>query len=59
MTQLLPSYNKHGKFDKMLLKVAVLLLAATTSQGGNTSMAESLDIDLTIIIRGQLQAVID
>jgi len=38
----------------MLLKAAVLLSAAIISQGGNTSMAESLDIDLTLIIRGQL-----
>ena len=43
----------------MLPKAVVLLSAATTSQGGDTSMAESLDADLTLITRGQLQAVID
>jgi len=33
-------------------KAAVLLLAATISQGGNTSIAESLDANLILIIRG-------
>jgi len=35
-------------------KVAVSLLAAMISRGGDTSMAKSLDTDLTLIIRGQL-----
>jgi len=35
-------------------KVAVLSLAATISQGNNTSIAESSDIDSTLITRGQL-----
>jgi len=38
-------YNKHGKFDKMLLKVVILLLAVIISGKGNTSMAESSDAD--------------
>jgi len=42
---LLPSYDKHGKFDKMLPK-AVILLSATISGQGDTSIAESLDADL-------------
>jgi len=45
MTYLLPSYNKHGKFNKMPLKAAILLLAAIISGQGNTSIAESLDIN--------------
>jgi len=40
---LLPSYNKHEKFDKMLFKVVILSSAATTSGWGNTSIAKSLD----------------
>jgi len=43
----------------MLFKAAVLLSAATTSQKGDTSMAESLDTNSTLITRGQLQTVID
>jgi len=35
-------------------KVAVSSSAATISRGGDTSIAESLDADLTLIIRGQL-----
>jgi len=46
MTYLLPSYNKHRKFDKMPPKAAQLLLAVTTLRQGDTSMAESLDTDL-------------
>jgi len=46
MTYLLPSYNKHRKFDKMPPKAAILSLAAIISGQGDTSMAESLDIDL-------------
>jgi len=49
----LPSYNKHGKFNKMLFKVAILS-AATTSGWGDTSIAKSLDTDSQPIIRGQL-----
>jgi len=33
-------------------KVVILLLAATISRQGDTSMAESLDIDLQPITRG-------
>jgi len=51
---LLPSYNKYRKFDKMLPKVAILLLVAITSGQGDTSMAESLDINSQLIIKGQL-----
>jgi len=51
---LLPSYNKHRKVDKILLKVVILLLAATISGQGNTSIAKSLDADSQPIIRGQL-----
>jgi len=40
-------------------KVAVSSSAATTSREGDTSMAESSDTDLILIIRGQLQTVID
>jgi len=43
----------------MPLKVVVLSLAATILREGDTSMAESLDINLIMIIKGQLQAVID
>jgi len=43
---LLPSYNKHNKFDKMPLKAAVLLSAAMISGWGDTSMAKSSDADL-------------
>jgi len=35
-------------------KAAVLLLVATTSRGGDTSMVESLDVDSQVVIRGQL-----
>jgi len=43
---LLPGYNKHGKFDKMLLKIAILLSAAIISRQGDTSIVKSLDADL-------------
>jgi len=46
MIYLLPSYNKYEKFDKMLLKVVTLLLVVMISRWGDTSMAESLDVDL-------------
>jgi len=51
---LLPSYNKHGKFNKMPLKAVILLSAAIISGRGDTSIAESLDIDSQVVIRGQL-----
>jgi len=38
----------------MLPKVVILLSAATISRWGDTSIAESLDINLQPIIRGQL-----
>ena len=41
-----------NKIDKMLPKAVVLLSAATISWGGDTSMAESLDANLILIIRG-------
>jgi len=40
-------------------KAVVLLLVATTLWGGDTSMVESLDADLQVVTRGQLQAVLD
>jgi len=43
---LLPSYNKHGKFNKMPPKAVQLSLVATISGRGDTSMAESLDVNL-------------
>jgi len=43
---LLPSYNKHGKFDKMLPKAAILSSAVMISGWGDTSIAESSDADL-------------
>jgi len=42
----LPSYNKHGKFNEMPPKAAILLLVATILGRGDTSIAESLDVDL-------------
>ena len=47
-------YDKHGKFDKMPPKVAILSLVATISGRADTSMAESLDTDSQVVIRGQL-----
>jgi len=43
---LLPGHNKHGKFDKMPPKAAILSLAAIISRQGDTSIAKSLDTDL-------------
>ena len=43
---LLFSYNKHGKFDKILLKVVTLSSAAMISGWGDTSIAESSDTNL-------------
>jgi len=54
MIYLLFSHDKYGKFDKMLPKAIILLSAATTSGRGDTSMAESLDADLQVVIEGQL-----
>jgi len=51
---LLPNYNKHEKFDKMPPKAAILLLVATISRQTDTSIAESLDTNLQLIIKGQL-----
>jgi len=51
---LLLSYNKHEEIDKMLPKVAISLLAAMISGRGDTSIAESLDTNLQLIIRKQL-----
>jgi len=38
----------------MLPKAVILLLVATTSGWGDTSIAKSLDVNLQVIIRGQL-----
>jgi len=46
MIYLLSSYNKHGKFNKMPFKVAILLLAAMIFRRGDTSIAKSLNINL-------------
>jgi len=43
---LLPSYNKHGKIDKILPKAVILLLVVTISRQRDTSIAKSLDADL-------------
>jgi len=40
---LLFSYNKHNKFDKMLPKVVVLLLAVIIFGQSDTSIAKSLN----------------
>jgi len=52
MIYLLPGYNKHRKFDKILPKVVILSLAAIISKQSNTSIAKSLDADSQPIIRG-------
>jgi len=49
---LLLSYNKHGKFDKMLFKVVILLSVVTISGWGDTSIAKSLNADSQVVIRG-------
>jgi len=51
---LLPSYDKHGKINKMPPKVVILLLVAIISRRADTSIAKSLDINSQLIIRGQL-----
>jgi len=40
-------------------KAVQLSLAATTLGQGNTSIVESLNADSQVVIRGQLQAVLD
>jgi len=47
------------KINKMPPKAAQLLLVVTTSRQTDTSMAKSLDNNSQLIIRGQLQLVID
>jgi len=42
-----------------MLPKAVISLAVTILGRGNTSIAESLDADSQVVIRGQLQAVLD
>jgi len=42
----------------MLLKV-VILSSATTSGWGDTSIAKSLDADLQVVIKSQLQLVLN
>jgi len=46
MTYSLPSYNKYGKFDKMLPKVVILLSAAIISRRDDTSIAKNSDTNL-------------
>jgi len=45
-------YDKHGKFDKMPPKAAILSSVATISKQRDTSIAESLDINSQLITRG-------
>jgi len=59
MTYLLPSYNKHGKINKIPPKAATSLLVAIISRQGDTSIAKSLNTNLQPITRGQLQLVIN
>ena len=47
----LPSYNKYGKFNKILPKTAILLSAMIFGRG-NTSIAKSSDTDSQVVIRG-------
>jgi len=54
MTYLLPSHDKHGKFNKMLFKAAQSSLVATILGRGDISIVESLDINSQVVIRGQL-----
>jgi len=51
MIYLLPSYNKHEKINKMLLKAAILSSVAIIFGWADTSVAESLDINLQLITR--------
>jgi len=43
----------------MLLKVVISLSAATISRRGDTSIAKSLDADLQVVTRDQLQLVLN
>jgi len=43
----------------MLLKAATSSSAAMISRQGDTSIAKSLDTDLQVVTRGQLQLVLD
>jgi len=43
----------------MLPKAAILLSAATISRQGDTSMAESLNVNLQVVTRGQLQLILN
>jgi len=52
------SYNKHGKFNKIPLKT-VILSSAITSGRGDTNIAESLDANSQVVIKGQLQLVLN
>ena len=45
-------YNKYRKFNKMPPKVAQLSSAAMTLGWGDTSIAESLDANLQVVMRG-------
>jgi len=46
--------TKYKEFNKMLPKAAVLLSVATISGQGDTSIAESLDINLQVVTKRQL-----
>jgi len=48
------SYDKYEKFDKMPPKAVISSLVVIISGWADTSIAESLDADLQLIIRGQL-----
>jgi len=54
VTYLLPSYNKHGKFDKMPPKAAQLLSVVMILGQEDTSMTESLDANSQVVTREQL-----
>jgi len=43
----------------MLPKAVILLLVATISRQSDTSIAESLNINSQVVIRGQLQLVLN
>jgi len=54
VTYLLPSHNKHGKFDKIPSKAVISLLVVTISRRGDTSITKSLNANSQVVIRGQL-----
>ena len=54
MTYSLFNYNKFNKFNKMPPKIVVLLSAVTIFRQGNTSITESLDADLQMVIKKRL-----